>query len=82
MHSPGDPGEYLFIPQVKGVEHVISLAAKFLNCRKSRVTVPLPTDCLQLADFIGSVKEFVVLFESRNQTSGKSLQNIARYLLR
>jgi hypothetical protein len=64
------------------VEHVISLAAKFLNCRRSSVTVPLPTDCLHLADFIGSVKEFVDLFEFHNQTSGKSLQNIARYLLR
>jgi hypothetical protein len=65
------------------VEHIISLAAKFLNCRKSSVTVPLPTDCPQLADFIGSVnKEFVDLFEFHNQTLGKSLQNIARYLLR
>jgi hypothetical protein len=64
------------------VEHVISLAAKFLNCCKNSVIVPLPTDCLHLADFIGSVKEFVDFFEFHNQTLSKSLQNIARYLLR
>jgi hypothetical protein len=64
------------------VEHVISLAVNFLNCRKSSVTVPLPTDYLHLADFIGDVKEFMDLFEFHNQTLGKSLQNIARYLLR
>jgi hypothetical protein len=33
-------------------------------------------------DFIGSTKEFVDLFKFHNQTSGKSLQNITRYLLR
>jgi hypothetical protein len=64
------------------VEHIISLAAKFLNCGKSSATVPPPTDCPHLMDFIGSIKEFVDLSEFHNQTSGKTLQNITRYLLR
>jgi hypothetical protein len=75
-------GNIPFICQVKGVKHIISLAAKFLNCHKSSVTVPLPTDCPHLTDFIGSIKEFVDISEFHNQTSGKSLQNITRYLLR